>query len=561
MKRNFLIFLVTLFLIGNQNTLFAQWFSPVKAKHAMVVTADSLASKTGVAILKKGGNAVDAAVAVAFTLAVTYPNAGNIGGGGFMLIRTPDNKVFALDYREKAPLKADRNMYLDENGNVIPEASLIGYKACGVPGTVYGLWEAHKRFGKLKWKELLQPAIRFAEQGFKINALQAVMFKHHAKELMQFPETARIFYPDGHPLREGERLIQKDLAATLKRIQKYGMKEFYQGQTARRIAEDMQRHGGLISLKDLKKYRAVWRQPIKIDYRNYTVFSMPLPSSGGILLAEILNTLSFFEPTELGHNSAKYIQLLTEIERQAYRDRAQYLGDPDFVNAPVKRLTSKVYADSIRCHLSLLKAGSSRADSIAQIKEGNQTTHFSVCDENGWAVSNTYTLNSSYGSGVVIKGTGILMNNEMDDFSIKPGQPNQFGLVGNEANAIAPEKRMLSSMSPTIVLKGDSLFMVVGSPGGSTIITSVLQTILNAVDFQMNIRRAIEAPRFHHQWLPDEIKMEQFGFNMDTINNLKNLGYRVKFVHRLGFVQGIMLKRQMIYGWGDPRGTGTALGF
>ena len=323
----------------------------------------------------------------------------------------------------------------------------------------------------------------------------------------------------------------------------------------------MQQNGGLITLKDLKKYRALWRKPIKINYRGYTVFSMPLPSSGGILLAEILNTLSFFQLSRLGHNSAKYIQLLTEIERQAYHDRAEYLGDPAFVNAPVGKLISKTYADSIRCHLSLLQAGSSRADSIAQIEEGTQTTHFSIYDESGWTVSNTYTLNSSYGSGVVIRGTGILMNDEMDDFSIKPGQPNQFGLVGNEANSIAPGKRMLSSMSPTIVLKGDSLFMVVGSPGGSTIITSVLQTILNAINFKVNIRRAIEAPRFHHQWLPDEIKLEQFGFNMDTINHLENLGYRIKFVHRLGFVQGIMLKYQMIYGWGDPRGTGTALGF
>ncbi len=559
-RRGFLLFVVLL-LAAYQTVLWAQMFSPVTARHAMVVSADSLASRVGVEIIKKGGNAVDAAVAVAFTLAVTYPNAGNIGGGGFMLIRSPKNEVFALDYREKAPLAATRTMYLDADGRVIPNLSLIGYKACGVPGTVFGLWEAHKRFGKLSWPELLTPAIYWAEHGFKINAHQARLLKNHASEMQQFAETARIFLPNGRPLARGERLIQKDLARTLKRIRKYGVKDFYRGQTARLIAEDMQRHGGLITLKDLEDYRPVWRKPVKIDYRGYTVYSMSLPSSGGILLAEILNTLSFFRPWELGHNSAKYIQLLTEIERRAYRDRAHYLGDADFVSVPVKRLISKSYADSIRCGLSLLKAGVSKADSFAQIKEGKQTTHFSICDAEGWAVSNTYTLNSNYGSAVVIKGTGILMNDEMDDFSIKPGQPNQFGLVGNEANAIAPGKRMLSSMSPSIVLKDDSLFMVVGSPGGSTIITTVLQTLLNAIDFKMNIRRAVEAPRFHHQWLPDLIEMEQFGFNKDTIDNLKNLGYRIKFVNSLGDVQGIIVKHRTIYGWGDPRRTGTALGF
>ncbi len=561
MKRSGIIALLIVLLTAIHTFLWAWDFSPVKARHAMVVSADSLASKIGVQVLEKGGNAVDAAVAVAFALAVTYPNAGNIGGGGFMLIRSPKNDIFALDYREKAPLAATRTMYLDADGRVIPNLSLIGYKACGVPGTVYGLWEAHKRFGRLPWKHLVEPAIRLAEHGFKINAYQARLLRIHAQEMQPFAETARIFFPDGQPLYAGERLIQKDLARTLKRIRKYGVKDFYRGQTARLIVEDMKRHGGLISREDLENYRPVWRKPVRINYRGFTVYSMSLPSSGGILLAEILNTLSFFRPWELGHNSAKYIQLLTEIERHAYRDRAHYLGDADFVKVPVKYLISKAYADSIRCHLSLLSAGTSEVDSIAQIKEGRQTTHFSICDAEGWAVSNTYTLNSNYGSAVVIKGTGILMNDEMDDFSIKPGQPNQFGLVGNEANAIAPEKRMLSSMSPSIVLKGDSLFMVLGSPGGSTIITSVLQTILNVVDFKMNIRRAIEAPRFHHQWLPDQITMEQFGFNRDTINNLRELGYRIHFVNKLGNVQGILLKHQTFYGWGDPRGTGTALGF
>lgn len=561
MKQLFLIFAVLAFLNLGQVHVFSQNFSPVKSKHGMVVTADSLASAIGVEILKKGGNAVDAAVAVAFSLTVTYPNAGNIGGGGFMLIRTPDNRVFALDYREKAPLKASRDMYLDRNGKVLPQKpNLIGYKACGVPGTVYGLWEAHKRFGKLKWKDLLKPAVIIAQKGFRINHFQARKISRLQEKLSKFSATKKIFLKDGAPLKFGQLLVQKDLANTLKRIARNGYREFYFGSTAQKIAKDMQKHGGLITLDDLKKYRPVWRNPIKINYRGYTIYSMPLPSSGGILLAEILNTLQPFDLTTLGHNSAQYIHLLTEIERHAYRDRAYYLGDPDFVSVPVTHLISMDYADSIRCHLSLLKAGKSNPN-VVQLQEGMQTTHFTIADEKGWTVSNTYTLNSDYGSGVVIEGTGILMNNEMDDFSIKPGQPNQFGLVGNEANAIAPEKRMLSSMTPTIVLRNDSLFMALGSPGGSTIITSVLQVLLNTIDFGMNIRRAVEAPRFHHQWLPDKIVLEQFGFSNDTIDNLENLGYRLKFVSRLGFVQAIMIQDKTICGWADPRSPGKAIGF
>ena len=541
--------------------LFAQNFSPIKAGKGMVVSADRLASEVGIKILKKGGNAVDAAVAVAFTLAVTYPNAGNIGGGGFMLIRTPTNEIFALDYREKAPLRATRDMYLDEQGEVIPEASLIGYKACGVPGTVYGLWQAHQRFGRLKWKDLLKPAIQFAQKGFALNEMQAQKLNEAREKFLKFPAAQKIFVKQHGEFKEGEIFVQKDLAKTLKRIAKKGIRDFYAGYTARLIADDMQKNGGLITLDDLARYRPVWRQPIAISYRGYDIFSMPLPSSGGILLAEILNTLERFNLKALGLNSAKYIHLLTEIERQAYHDRAIYLGDVDFVSVPVKKLISKTYADSIRQNLSLLTAGQSNPDRLWTDGESEQTTHFSIVDQEGWAVSNTYTLNGNYGSGVVITGTGILMNNEMDDFSIKPGHPNMFGLVGNKANAIEPGKRMLSSMTPTIVTKNDSLFMVLGSPGGSKIITSVAQVLINVIDFKLNIRRAVETPRFHFQWLPDTIFFENYGFNRDTIHNLQAEGYRISFVSGLGLVQGIVIEKGMRRGWSDPRGAGFATGY
>ncbi len=542
-------------------TATAQNFSPVKASKGMVVTAEAQASKIGVQILKKGGNAVDAAVAVGFALAVTYPNAGNIGGGGFMIIRTPQNQIFALDYREKAPLKATANMYLDDEGNVIPNASLIGYQASGVPGTVRGLWQAHQRFGKLKWKDLLKPAIRLAEKGFTLNAYQAALLNAFREKFEAFAASKKLFVAPNGAFKEGNRLVQKDLAKTLKRIAQNGAAEFYQGKTARLLAADMRAHGGLISLQDLAEYQAIWREPVHIVYRNYHVYSMPLPSSGGVVLGEILNTLQTFNPASLGLNSAHYIQLLTEIERHAYRDRAVYLGDADFVSVPVKKLLSQAYADSIRAKLSLLQAGHSNPQHLIPAQESQQTTHFSIVDEQGWAVSNTYTLNGNYGSGVVIEGTGILMNNEMDDFSIKPGHPNMFGLVGSQANAIAPGKRMLSSMTPTIVLKNDSLFLVLGSPGGSTIITSVAQVLINVIDFKLNLRRAIEAPRFHHQWLPDEIFLENFGFSRDTIHNLQAAGYRISFVNKLGLVQGILLRDGVLCGWSDPRGAGLAIGY
>ncbi len=559
--------LITYFLIACfwslvlTEAVWPQNFRPQKAEQAMVVSADRLASEVGLQILKKGGNAVDAAVAVAFTLAVTYPNAGNIGGGGFMLIRSPQNEVWALDYREKAPLLAREDMYLDEQGNVIPDASLIGYKASGVPGTVYGLWEAHQRFGRLKWKSLLKPAIDFARKGVPLNEFQANALNRAREKFMKFEASRKIFVKNEGAFREGDLLVQKDLAQTLKRIAKKGIGDFYSGQTARMIATEMKENGGLITLEDLMQYRAVWRKPIAFSYRDYQIFSMPLPSSGGILLAEILNTLEKFEPAALGLNSSKYIHLLVEIERQAYHDRATYLGDEDFVSVPVEKLISKAYADSIRNQLSLLQAGHSVPGSFAKSKESEQTTHFSIADAEGWAVSNTYTLNGNYGSGVVIEGTGILMNNEMDDFSIKPGHPNMFGLVGNKANAIAPGKRMLSSMSPTIVSKRDSLFMVVGSPGGSKIITSVLQVLINVIDFKLNIRRAVEAPRFHFQWLPDKIFLENYGFNSDTIHNLQAEGYRISFVGGLGLVQGIVVDRNTLWGWSDPRGAGFATGY
>ncbi len=558
LRRLFLLLFIALLSVQ----VIAQPFAPVRATHGMVVTADSLASEIGFKILKKGGNAVDAAVAVAFTLAVTFPNAGNIGGGGFMLIRTPQNKVLALDYRERAPLLASKDMYLDSTGAVIEGASLIGYQACGVPGTVYGLWAAHQRFGRLKWKDLLQPAIELAQKGFALNQFQARLLNSARELFNRFPATAKIFVArDSSGFRAGDRLVQKDLASTLKRIAKSGIKDFYQGKTADLIAKDMAAHGGLITKKDLRQYRSVWRKPIRIQYRGFTIFSMPLPSSGGIVLGELLNTLSFFDVKQLGHNSSQYIHLLTEIERHIYRDRAHYLGDADFVQVEVERLLSRAHADSIRNNLSLLTAGKSVPDFQPLPEESKETTHFSIVDARGWAVSNTYTLNGNYGSGVVIEGTGILMNNEMDDFSIKPGHPNMFGLVGSQANAIAPGKRMLSSMTPTIVTRNDSLRLVLGSPGGSTIITTVAQVLINAIDFKMNIRRAVEAPRFHHQWLPDVVFLEKNGFSRDTIHNLENLGYRISFTDYLGLVQAIQVEKHGLFGWSDPRGTGLVKGY
>ena len=536
--------------------------SPIYAKTAMVATADTHATQTGIQILKRGGNAIDAAVAIGFVLAVTYPQAGNIGGGGFMMIRTADGQIFALDYREKAPLKAQSDMYLDENEDVIQDASVVGYLASGVPGTVNGLFAAHQRFGSMAWADLVSDAIQYASSGFIINRYMGRSFYESNEELSRFESTKKIFTKSGAPYIEGDTLVQEDLAKTLRYIQQHGSKGFYSGPVAAQIVAEMKANQGLISQLDLELYESIWRNPIEFQYRTYDVFAAPPPSSGGILLAEILNALENTQPDILGHNSSALIHLLAEIEKQAYRDRANFLGDPDFFSIPLGMLTSKTYGLRLFRNINPFCAQSLDGTELNLI-EHSETTHFSIVDALGNAVSNTYTLNSSFGAGVVIEGTGILMNNEMDDFSIKPGYANIYGLIGSTANKIVPAKRMLSSMTPTIVTYKDSLHALLGSPGGATIITTVAQVLSNIIDHRMNIRESIEAPRFHHQWLPDSLRLENLGFSKDVQINLEKRGHILQITDAIGDVQGILFDRvnEEWTGWSDPRGNGICIGF
>jgi len=557
--------LITLIIFSLWYTnLNASW-DAISGKNGMVSTADKHASEVGIEILQKDGNAIDAAIAVGFTLAVTYPRAGNLGGGGFMVVRDKDNQIFTLDYREKAPIDAARDMYLDENENIIENLSIEGYLASGVPGTVHGLFEAHKKFGSLDWAELINPAIELAEYGFIIDRNLASSLEYNYDTFSKFPSSKKIFTNNGEKFNEGDTLIQSDLANTLKLIRDYGISGFYDGKTAKLISEDMERNKGLITEDDLAQYESVSREPIKFTYRNYTIFSMAPPSSGGIIISEILNTLENYNVSEMGPNSSDLVHVWAEIEKQAYADRAEYLGDSDFIEIPEEKLSSKKYAYTLFKNINpfFSTASTKIGTNLIQIEESSQTTHFSIVDKWGNAVSNTYTLNGSYGSGVVIEGTGILMNNEMDDFSTKAGFANMFGLLGSEANEIAPRKRMLSSMTPTIITKNDSLYMIVGTPGGATIITSVAQVISNVIDHNMNIRRAIEFPRFHHQWFPDEIKYEKNGFSIDVLNGLKNKGNSLNEVDRIGDIQSILWnnKFEEWQGWSDPRGNGVTKGY
>jgi len=557
--------LITLIIFSLWYTnLNASW-DAISGKNGMVSTADKHASEVGIEILQKDGNAIDAAIAVGFTLAVTYPRAGNIGGGGFMVVRDKDNQIFSLDYREKAPIDAARDMYLDENENIIENLSIEGYLASGVPGTVHGLFEAHKKFGSLDWAELINPAIELAEYGFIIDRNLASSLEYKYDTFSKFPSSKNVFTKNGEKFKEGDTLKQSDLANTLKLIRDYGVSGFYDGKTAKLISEDMEKNKGLITEDDLAQYESVWREPIKFTYRNYTIFSMAPPSSGGIIISEILNTLENYNVSEMGPNSSDLVHVWAEIEKQAYADRAEYLGDSDFIEIPKEKLSSKKYAYTLFKNINPFYTTSSTeiGTKLIPIEESSQTTHFSIVDKWGNAVSNTYTLNGSYGSGVVIEGTGILMNNEMDDFSTKAGFANMFGLLGSEANEIAPGKRMLSSMTPTIITKNDSLYMIVGTPGGATIITSVAQVISNVIDHNMNIRRAIEFPRFHHQWFPDEIKYEKNGFSIDVLNGLKNKGNSLNEVDSIGDIQSILWNNKFKewQGWSDPRGNGVTKGY
>ena len=532
---------------------------PVLAKNGMVATQHYLASQVGEDILSQGGNAYDAAVAVGFALAVVLPRAGNIGGGGFMVMHdAPSKKSYSIDYREKAPLKASRDMYLNEDGSVNTSRSTIGYLAIGVPGTVYGMWEVHKKFGSMPWEELLQPAIELADSGFEMSPYMTMTLNRSHRKLSQFKETESIFYKE-HPIKFNTSLVQPDLAETLRLIAQKGVAGFYEGEVADKIVSAMEKNGGLISHRDLKKYRPNWRKPLKSKYRGFDVVTMGPPSSGGIHLIQMLNILENHNLKSFGHNNPRYVSLLTEVMKYAYADRSEYLGDPDFYKVPVDMLTSKEYSDAINQSLKLFKfmtppptPSSSIEPGEYMRKESIETTHYSIADQYGNIISNTYTLNSAYGSGVTIEGTGILMNNEMDDFSASPGTPNQFGLLGGEANKIVPEKRPLSSMTPTIILKEGTPYFATGTPGGSRIITSVLQSILNIIDFELEVSDAILKPRIHHQWYPDILQLEK-SFNSLHAETLKKKGYKVLMINPATSLQIVMMKNNFYYGFGDTR--------
>jgi len=538
---------------------------PVKALNGMVVSSDSLATQVGVEILKKGGNAVDAAVAVGFALAVTYPQAGNIGGGGFMVIRMANGETVTIDFREKAPMKASENMFLDENGNFVPEKSQVGHLSVGVPGSVAGLLLALEKYGTMSRREVLEPAIELAEKGFIVNEGLANAFKNAFEHFKKFPSTMRYFSKNGQPYSAGDRLVQKDLAKVLKLIRDKGRDGFYKGKVADLIVEEMKRGGGLITYEDLENYQPVLRKPVVGNYRGYEIISMGPPSSGGVCLIELLNILENFDLKKYGFGSSYTIHYLVEAMKRVYADRAEYLGDPDFVQIPLDKLLSKEYAKELASEIDTFYATpSSRIiRSVSPTSEGVHTTHYSVVDRWGNVVAVTTTINSYFGSMVAVNGAGFFLNNEMDDFSAKPGAPNQFGLLGSKANSIQPGKRMLSSMTPTIVLKNGKPFLVLGSPGGSTIITSVLQVILNVVDFGMNIQEAVDSPRIHHQWYPDQIFFERRGLPRDVIENLERRGH--KLVERAGYqgeVQAILIDENGVkYGAVDPRGYGLAMGY
>lgn len=530
--------------------------SPVQGSEGMVVTSHFLATRSAQDVLKKGGNAIDAAVTAAFSLAVTQPRSGNIGGGGFMLISSEQkDEVVAIDYREKAPTKATVDMFLDKEGNADSELSRYSHLAAGVPGTVAGLALALQKYGTISLKEAMAPAIKLAEEGFVVTPRFSDGLKAKEKMLAKWTSSAKIFYkPDGSFYEPGELFVQKDLAATLRRISEKGAKEFYEGKTAELLVAEMAKHGGLITMEDMKNYSPTMRSPVHGSYRGHDIYSMSSPSSGGVHVVQILNILEGYPIEEYGHNSAQTIHLMAEAMKRAYADRSFYLGDEDFVKVPMKGLIAKDYAAVLREGIDIKKAtpSSTIAPGKPQPYESNETTHFSIVDKFGNAVSNTYTINFSYGSGIVVEGAGFLLNNEMDDFSAKPGVPNAYGLLGGEANKIEPNKRMLSSMSPTIVKKEGKNFLVTGSPGGSRIITTTLQVIMNVIDHGLNIQSAVAASRIHHQWLPDELRIEE-GLSMDTIKILQEKGHQVKQKSAIGAIQSIMVKDGMMYGGADPR--------
>lgn len=536
-------------------------FHPVTADQGMVATQEDLATQAGLAVLQRGGNAIDAAVTIGFTLAVTLPRAGNLGGGGFMLIHLAENaQTIALDYREKAPLAATESMFLSENGTVDRQKIRFSHLAAGVPGTVAGLITALEKYGTISLAEALQPAIILAEKGIIVDEDLANSLRFAQQHLSRSAASRTIFLKaNGEPYQVGDRLIQKDLANSLKLIAKEGKNAFYQGEIAQKIATDMAQNQGIITLEDLAQYQPIIRQPIQGTYRGYDIYSMPPPSSGGVHLIQMLNILENFPLSTWGHNTAKTLHVMVEAMKFAYADRFRFLGDADFVEIPLESLISKTYGKELSQQINLNQTLPS--ENIAPnegiiIDESPETTHYSVIDKDGNAVANTYTLNFSYGSGITVAGTGILLNNEMDDFTAKINQLNAYGLRGGEANKIEPEKRMLSSMTPTIVLKDNDVFLVTGSPGGSRIITIVLQVILNVIEHQMNIAEATNAVRIHHQWFPDKLYIEK-GLNEDTLNLLQQKNHKIEESYAAGSTQSIMKIEGKLYGASDPRKLGA----
>ncbi len=534
------------------------------AENAMVVSAHPMATKAGLEILKKGGNAIDAAIATELALAVVYQRAGNIGGGGFMVIRMKDGELNTLDFREKAPLAATKDMYLDENGDVVKNLSKDGILSVGVPGTVDGLINAHQKYGKIKdFKTLVEPAIRLAGEGFYLTQAEAELLNEFKKDFDKFNTKKSVFQKEEGHWKMGMKIIQPDLKATLQRIAEKGRAGFYEGETADKIVAQMKTSGGIITHEDLKIYESKWRQPVIATYKGHKIISMPPPSSGGIALVQLLEMAEEYDLGALTFHSAEMMHLIAEIERRVYADRAEFLGDSDFYPVPLEALANKQYLKKRMSDFNkntVTNSDSVKAGVLLK-SESEETTHLSVVDTEGNAVALTTTLNSNFGSKVLVENAGFFLNNEMDDFSAKPGVPNQFGLVGKEANAIQPQKRLLSSMTPTIVEKEGDLFMVLGTPGGSTIITSVFQVFLNVVEYNMNLKDAVDTGRFHHQWLPDKIFIEENGFKQNSIELLTKMGHIVEKRENIGRVDAILKQGKTLTGVGDWRGDDHAEGF